>query len=82
MNNPLPIAKTLFSQPTTQHMLTSVAAIGAAVVLPTLLPATMPGAALLAGAAGAVGGLGQNLISGFIQRFCHLTPPTTLIARK
>ncbi|NOT54305.1 MAG: hypothetical protein HOP18_06835, partial [Deltaproteobacteria bacterium] len=65
MNNPLP-APSL--HPATQHLLLSVAAIGTGVLLPTLLSEAMTGAALLAGAAGAVGGLGQNLFSGIIQR--------------
>ncbi len=68
MNNPLPVAKTPFSQPSTQHLLTIAAVIGAAVVLPTLFPVAMASGTLLAGAASVAGGLGQNLLSEIVQR--------------
>ena len=64
MSQSPPVPHTPFLHPTTQHLLLNVAAIGAAVVLPTLFPNPW-----IAGVAGAIGGLGQNLFSGFIQRF-------------
>ncbi len=69
MSQTAPVSTTPFSHPTTQHLLLNVAAIGAAVVLPTLFPVAMANGTLLGGVADAAGGLGQNLFSGFMQRF-------------